>query len=212
MGIISIVHRAIRYPYNYIRRRGSSNIKQLCWDREYRLGMWDRIDDTAGDCIYPYLEKYVANGSILDLGCGPGNTANELAASTYQSYLGIDISDVALNKARQRTQQSGRTNKNTFVNSDFVSYVPPQQFDVILLRESIYHVALGQIRAMLDRYARFLTDRGVFIVRLVTGNKLTSKARVNIIESEFDVVEKAEQGADDPTVVVFRPKPAALQH
>lgn len=196
----------MRFPYNVMLRSASSNVKKLLWDREYRSGKWNRIDDTRGDCIYRYLEKYAANGSILDLGCGPGNTANELSASAYRSYSGVDISDVALDKAKWRTQQNSRADKNRFANADFLSYVPDQQFDVILLRESIYHVPLGRIKEIFDRYSPFLTPTGVFVVRLVTDNRLTSNARVRIIETNCDIVEKGQHSQDGLTVLVFRPK------
>lgn len=203
---MSMLRRAIRYPYNYLLRRASVNMKRYFWDKEYRSGKWDRIDNTAGDHAYPYLYKYLAQGSILDLGCGPGNTANELAEGSYSSYVGIDISTIALQKAELRTQQAGRAAKNRFVNSDFLSYVPGQRFDVILMRESIYHVPLSQVRTVLDHYAGSLSENGVFVVKLVTDNRLTSNARVRIIEKYFDLLEKVEHGPHGLTILVFRPK------
>ena len=154
---MSILNRVLRYPYNYVRRRAPSSLKRFFWDREYRSGRWDRIDSTVGDPTYPYIEKYLANGNILDLGCGPGSTANELAGASYSSYVGVDISTIAVRKAERRTQREGRTAKISFVNSDFMSYVPQQRFDVVLMRESIYHVPLADVRAVFDHYAAHLT-------------------------------------------------------
>ena len=57
--------------------------------------------------MYQFLEKYANSGNILDLGCGPGNTANELKEQVYQSYIGVDISDAALAKAVKRTEEKG---------------------------------------------------------------------------------------------------------
>lgn len=209
---MTIVQRAVRLPYNFILRHASPSIKKFIWDREFASGKWDFINDTAGDTSYSYLEKYCGNGSILDLGCGPGNTANELASTSYREYLGVDVSEVALNKARERSQQSGRSDKNRFVSGDMLSFVPPRQFDIILLRESVYHVAVGEIKELFDRYSQYLTTNGVFIVKLVTAGRYTSEARVRIIESEFDVVEKGEHSRDGSTVLVFRVKANAAQH
>ena len=129
----------------------------------------DFIDDTVGDCIYPLLEKHAQNGDIFDLGCGPGNTANELAASVYKSYVGVDISEAALAKAVKRTQKNGRADKNSFVRSDFLGYTPTQEFDIILFRESMYHVPYGQVLKILEKYSKYLKKSGVFIVRLYAG-------------------------------------------
>jgi len=201
---MSIVQRAIRLPYNFILRYASPSIKRFFWDREFASGKWNFIDDTAGDSSYPYLEKYCDGGSILDLGCGPGNTANELAASAYCEYVGVDVSQVALEKARQRTERTRRSDKNRFVSGDMLTFVPSRQFDVILLRESVYHVAMGELKKMFDRYSQYLTENGAFIVKLVTDNRYTSKARVRIIESEFEILEKGEHARDGSTVLVFR--------
>ena len=86
---------------------GPSGIKKRLWDKEFSSTKWNFIDNTMGDCVYPFLEKYANNGNILDLGCGPGNTANELAASAYKTYIGVDISEAALEKATKRTQENG---------------------------------------------------------------------------------------------------------
>jgi len=86
------------------------------------------------------------------------------------------------------------------VRADFLSYVPTQQFDVILFRESMYHVPLGKVKTILDRYSEYLRDSGVFIVRMFTLElnsskiKYRPKATMSVIETEFDVAEKRQHG------------------
>lgn len=206
-----IAQRALTIMRGLLKRYGPSKIKMILWDQEFSGTHWDFIDDTAGDCVYPHLEKHLQGGSILDLGCGPGNTANELAATSYTSYVGVDISEAALAKARKRTDENGRAGKNSFACSDFLGYRPTQQFDVILFRESMYHVPLGKVKPILDHFSKYLSDAGVFIVRMNTtdgkgGQKQRLAAAVGIMESEFDVVEKSQYGESGPTVIVFRPR------
>ena len=206
-----IAERTVTYMRGLLKRYGPSKIKMVLWDQEFSGSHWDFIDNTVGDCVYPHLEKYLKNGSILDLGCGPGNTANELDASTYRTYVGVDISEAALTKATRRTRENGRTEKNRFVCADFVSYVPTQQFDVILFRESMYHVPTGKVKATFDRFSKYLRDGGVFIVRMNTsdgqgGLKHRLTSMVDVMEAEFDVIEKCQYGESGPTVIVFRPR------
>jgi SAM-dependent methyltransferase len=194
-----------------LKKYGPRSIKKLLWDQEFSGDKWDFIDNTAGDCVYPHLEKYAHHGSILDLGCGPGNTANEVANGAYEIYVGVDISEAALEKGRRRTVETGRAAKNTFVLSDFLDYAPTRRFDVILFRESMYHVPMGKIKPMLDRLGASLTDTGVFMVRMaaadVQGNmKSRPTAMFRIMQDEFDVIEKAEYGRCRDTVIVFRPR------
>jgi SAM-dependent methyltransferase len=189
---------------------GPRRLKRLIWNKEFATTKWNFIDHTVGDCVYPPLERHAKNGAILDLGCGPGNTANELNETSYISYLGVDISDEALAKAALRTKESGRREKNRFVTGDFLTYEPPGKFDVILFRESMYHVPIAKIRPLLNRYARNLTERGVFIVRMhltcENGEPVRRPTKmVEVIEGAFDVVERVHDRKTGSGVIVFRP-------
>jgi SAM-dependent methyltransferase len=208
-----IVDRTARFVRGFLLSYGPSNLKKRFWDKEYSEEKWSFAYNTVGDCVYAHLDRHSANGSILDIGCGSGNTATEMAETSYRSYLGVDISEAALAKARRRSQECGRQNKNSFECGDFLTYVPTGQYDVILFRESMYHVPLGKVKATLDRYSAYLKDGGVFVVRLFassadsTEDKYRPTAMLKIMESEFDVVEKGRYDVPGkPTVIVFRPK------
>jgi SAM-dependent methyltransferase len=183
---------------------GTENIKRRMWDVEFSRGRWNCLDATPGDCVYPCVEKYANNGRVLDLGCGSGSTGNELDAATYQHYTGVDISEVAIEKARQRTDANGRGDKSRYVQSDIFSYVPDQTFDVILFRDSIYYIPRGRITSMLDRYSKHLRDTGVFIVRIASRSDKYQPI-VDRIERHFDVVEERVSDQPEALVIVFRP-------
>ena len=209
-----IVRRTLTFVQGFLTSYGPSSIKKKLWDRDLSSGKWDFIDDTAGDCVYPFLEKYANHGNILDLGCGPGNTANELTSDAYKTYIGVDISAAALEKAVRRTKENGRADKNSFVVSDFLGYAPTQDFDIILFRESLYHVPYGQVKPILDKYSKHLKTGGVFIVRLYAGDERPGviKPRVirkmDLIKNNFDIVEYRRFDTPAlPTVLVFRPRP-----
>ena len=208
-----IARRALTFLEGFLASYGPSSLKKRLWDRDFSRGKWNFIDNTAGDCVYSHLEKYAQGGDILDLGCGPGNTANELASGVYRSYIGVDISEVALEKALKRTRENGRADKNGFVRSDFLGYEPAQDFDVILFRESMYHVPYGQVLAILEKYSKHLKKNGVFIVRLYAADIPTGKIKfrvtrkLKLLKREFDVVESCQYDQPGtPTVLVFRPR------
>jgi SAM-dependent methyltransferase len=210
---MSIAKRSVNFISSVLKVYGPSKLKKLLWDREFAGNKWNFMDDTSADCVYATLEKYAQGGDILDLGCGPGNTANELDAGIYRKYIGIDISAAALAKAEKRTKDTGRTEKNSFAVSDFLGYKPAQHFEIILFRESLYHVPYGQVKEILDKYSQFLTTTGAFVVRLYATDISTGeiKSRVthklDLLNREFDVVEWNEyETPGKPTVVVFRPR------
>ena len=210
---MNVAERSLNFVVAALKSYGPSRLKKFFWDKEFSGTKWDFIDNTEGDCVYENLEKYAQGGSILDLGCGPGNTANEVAADAYQKYVGVDISEEALAKGRKRTAMTGRDTKNFFVQGDFVTYTPIEKFDVILFRESMYHVPMGKIKDTLDRLSTFVKEGGVFIVRMYTsdeGNGGKDKPRpmamIHILETEFEVIEKrVYDGERHPHVLVLRP-------
>ena len=87
--------------------------------------------------------------AVLELGCGTGEFASAAlkACTTIKRYTAIDISDVAVAKARERVRQSAGKNVNATVQVSSVEDLAPsafQDFDVI--------VGLGLLP--------YLTDRG----------------------------------------------------
>jgi SAM-dependent methyltransferase len=189
------------------QRWGSPRIKRRLWNGEFASGRWDVIETTPGDCVYAFVEKYCHGGSILDLGCGSGNTGCELAVERYSDYTGVDISDVAIEKAIRRSTICGRNKKNCYVRSDIATYVPSQEYDVILFRESIYYIPRLKVRPILDHYSRFLKTDGVIIIRWHD-----QKERGTILEllcNSYELVDLPDQGSSGPVIVVFRPKVCA---
>ncbi|HXZ39887.1 MAG TPA: class I SAM-dependent methyltransferase [Terriglobales bacterium] len=205
-----IVDRTVRFVRGFLLSFGPTSFKRALWDKEYSDEKWAFAYNTVGDPVYPYLEKYAAGGSILDIGCGSGNTANELKNEAYQSYVGVDISEAALAKAAQRSRENGRQHKTRFECSDFFSYVPTREYDVVLFRESMYHVPLSKIRPMLQKYSACLKRQGVVIVRLATRENGKLKYRptkmIQTIEAAFEVVEKYDNEKTGVNVVVCRPR------
>lgn len=176
-------------------------VKKFVWDRLFARISQQRFAHSADDRIYPYLEKYTVGRSVLDLGCGTGTTASEMVPN-YTDYLGVDISEVALQQAEQRKAISERL-QNRFVQGDIQGYEPEHPFGVILFRDSLYYVPENKIKGMLDRYSNYLNPDGVFLVKMHLASRKRADAIVKLIQSEFTVIEQS----DFPSVVlVFQPR------
>jgi SAM-dependent methyltransferase len=186
-----------------IQYYGPARLKQEQWDREFKQGRWDYLTDTANDPVYRILEKYARGGSLLDLGCGLGNTPNEMAAGLYERYMGIDISQEAVEMARKRTEENGRAHNTRFAQSDISAYVPDAKYNVILFRESAFYMPATTLKTELHRYAAFLDDAGVFIVRM-SGAIKAARTIERMIEENFRVVEKQKIESLPATILVFR--------
>lgn len=175
----------------FIQKHAPSICKQWLWDREFASGKWDNL--ATGRCAHPEVERYAHGGSVLDLGCGPGRTGLDLTPGSFSRYIGVDISAVAVEQARQRAEGHPEL---TYAQGDLLSYVPPQRFDVILLGDSIYYVPLPLLATLVAHYQPYLTERGVFIVRVCdpTGRyaaHLDALGRLLTIESRTSVLNDA---------------------
>src|SRR5208283_4462567 len=188
---------------------GASFLKKLIWESEFKSGRWNYIDNTTEDIIYHHLEKYSKNGSFLDLGCGAGNTGNEMDVNKYKYYTGVDISEVAIRKAIIRSTENQRNDKNKYLQADIANYVPREKYNIILLRESINYTPKSRVKGLLEMYSAYLEDNGVFIVRMSDREKYG--AIVRIIEESFIVVEKYLADHTRAIIIVFRPLESARQ-
>ena len=203
VGLMHLARKVRNVLRGWVQAYGTTTLKAYLWNLEFSRGRWNCLDSTPGDCVYQYVERYANAGSILDLGCGSGSTGNELTPTTYHHYTGVDISEVAIAKARRRTEENGRGDKNRHFQSDLLEYAPNQQFDVILFRDSIYYVARGKIKAMLYRYSTYLKEGGVFIVRMADGSG-EYKQIMDTIENHFEVLGTYSFDRPKAVVMIFR--------
>ena len=199
-SFITRVRRAVLS--RFVKRWGPTSLKQRLWDSEFQTGQWGYLDQTVDDPIYDILEKYLRDGEILDIGCGSGNTGNELDGRSYSRYTGTDISEVAIQQARARSEQNGRGEKNRYLRSDMESFVPDGKYDVILFRESIFYIPLPKVKSTLDHYVSFLKPEGVVIVRMCDREKY--RGIVNILRMNYSVQETHDVENAKDVIIVFR--------
>ena len=138
--------------HKFLRKFGTAATKQRIWDEEFRQGSWEYIDHTEDDPIYLSLARYCKGGDILDLGCGAGNTGNELDVCKYNRYDGVDVSPEAVERAIERSRKSGRDGKNSYFVGDMLTFVPQKKYSIILFRESLFYLPMSKISKPLGDY------------------------------------------------------------
>jgi SAM-dependent methyltransferase len=180
-------------------------VKRALWNREYETGRWRHCERTEGAAVYAFVERYCRGGSILDLGCGSGNTGNEIDIARYREYTGVDLSTAAIAEAIRRSREMGRQAKNRYIAADLESFEPTGRFDVILFRESLYYVPLARICPTLDRYRRFLAHPdGVVIVNFSrSGTKRFDDIHA-LLHDTCTIVETYRSSDLDSDVMVLR--------
>ncbi len=125
--------------------------------------------------IQPGVRRVIASlpegASLLDLGCGSGALAAELAQTWRQgSYLGLDFSAELLSEARQMAaavEQPGvlvQFAQADLTNPGWAEQVRGQTFDIILSFAALHHIPGAEVRTeILQLVRQHLPVGGKFI-------------------------------------------------
>lgn len=93
-------------------------------DRVLRKDMYDRFVFTVENC------EPVAGRSFLDVGCGNGLYSVELGRRGAARVVGLDISEVMIERCRQSAASEGLADRLTFLHTDLLEYDAAAEFDV----------------------------------------------------------------------------------
>lgn len=101
----------------------------------------DRLDDMLAGITSELLKSagVVPGETVLDVGCGCGDTALQLAA-TGARVVGVDISEPMLAHARQRAKRAGAVNLE-FLRADAYDYQFEPSFDLVFSRFGVMFFA-----------------------------------------------------------------------
>jgi len=144
-------------------RRGDLPASAEAWNEQYSAGKWTYLRDPAELARYGVLaafcERLTPCRRVLDVGCGEGILRELLRRRDDQRYLGIDVSEVAIEAARRRAAVG-----DEFRVADAETFETEERFDAVVLNESLYyfHDPLGQA----GRYLGLTADGGVLIVSM----------------------------------------------
>jgi len=206
---MKILIRSIQIIQAVLKRVGSSKIKSRIWNEEFSMGKWDYlytgggVENPTENTVLSLVEKYCQGGSILDVGCGMGDTGLKIDVNKYRYYMGLDISQVAVEKAIDICRSDAlRKTKNDFVVGDSAIYTPSRKYNVILFKESLYYINRFLRRKVLNRYTTYLKKDGVVIVRLCDRERFKNIERM--IGKHFRVIEKFVGEGDRSIILVFR--------
>jgi ubiquinone/menaquinone biosynthesis C-methylase UbiE len=95
-------------------------------DKTFRRDMYERFAYTLDNA------QPIEGRSFLDVGCGTGRYALELARYNAEHVVGIDISERMIEVCRERAREEGLAARTSFVRSDLLNFEPAGSFDVCL--------------------------------------------------------------------------------
>ncbi|HET7535254.1 MAG TPA: class I SAM-dependent methyltransferase [Candidatus Didemnitutus sp.] len=105
------------------------------------------------------LRYHTRHPDVLEIGCGEARLMRHLMPGDYATWLGIDVSPTAI----ERAQRFGNS-RVRYIAANVAALDLASSYDAIIFSQSIYY--LPDPTALLRRYARYLKPCGVFIISL----------------------------------------------
>jgi SAM-dependent methyltransferase len=117
--------------------------------------------------------------SVLDVGCAAGLLGVQLAAQGVRRYVGIDLSEVAIQKGRESLAAlAGPAFSFQLGAADLVHFSPDgERFDAIVFNEVLYYIPVETAVAQAVRLSGFLQPQGVICVTCLGDAKSESVFR-----------------------------------
>lgn len=96
-----------------------------------------------------FVERIHDGERVLDVGCGKGELANDVAERSHAHVIAVDASPWMLEFARKRFSHPNVT----FVQTDAVDYTPEEPVDVAILSNVLEHIGprVELLRALRER-------------------------------------------------------------
>jgi len=105
------------------------------------------------------------NMNVLDIGCGWGGMALEIAKQTGANVKGITLSKNQFSTASKRAQEEGLSEKVSFQIQDYRNEV--KKYDRIVSVGMFEHVGIKYFKLYLKKTYELLKDNGVFLLHTI---------------------------------------------
>ena len=105
------------------------------------------------------------NMNILDIGCGWGGMAIEIAKSTGAKVKGITLSENQFKTASERVQKEGLSDKVSFALQDYRN--ENEKYDRIVSVGMFEHVGIKYFKTYLSKANDILKENGVFLLHTI---------------------------------------------
>ena len=142
--------------------------------------------------FFDFLKKNVKDSEVLDYGCGVGNSVEKVIKYNPKKITGIDISEISINKAKNKADGLGLDVNYKVDNCEKTSF-DTNSFDIIYGSGILHHL---QIDKCLEEIHRILKPNGRFV--LVANLHLNYKTHLKklfpsvatvAVNRKFEVIE-----------------------
>jgi cyclopropane fatty-acyl-phospholipid synthase-like methyltransferase len=138
------------------------------WDIQFRKGVWSR--DTCSPNVVERVVKLCDGGRLVEFGCGLGGLPRSVPEGTFSSYLGIDISNYAIQEADKRAAAHGISNYE-FRQCDMKDWPGDNDVSLIVIEECLNYLSGNHLRKFLTHCCDSLNEKGTILVIIWSAKK-----------------------------------------
>jgi sterol 24-C-methyltransferase len=126
---------------------GATELYEYGWAKSFHFSRFYKGESFAASLARHehYLSSYMQlrpGMRVLDVGCGVGGPAREIAQFSDANIVGLNNNDFQVLRARKYTKQAGLENQVTFVKGDFMKLAEQfgeNSFDAVYAIEATCH-------------------------------------------------------------------------
>ncbi|MGP4074954.1 class I SAM-dependent methyltransferase [Halobacillus sp. K22] len=143
---------------------------------------------------FPLTKKVLSSiplppsSSVLDIGCGTGQTAEYLSDHLSYTVTAIDNHPLMVEKAAKRLQSKAAVQYGSAMNLEFADLT----FDMVLAESVISFT--GDAQKTLHEIHRVLKEKGVFLCNEMTAAKRLSKKQLSTVKDLYGIEEVLTEG------------------
>jgi trans-aconitate methyltransferase len=146
-------------------------LKQARWNSQFKAGYWDNEERSHKTVML--AQKLCKEGRIVEFGCGTGTLPAAMPSRSFSSYLGLDISNAAIDAARARGYSSAFVGHRVdFECGTMQDWQPePSAVSLILAEECLYYLTPDEQRVFLSKCLASLAPGGSIAVMVHSAEK-----------------------------------------
>ncbi len=143
---LSDVNKREKEFHNKLQSRRKGRFENIFYKSLYNIN----------EDFYSFLKNNALNSSVLDFGCGVGTFIEKVAKFNPKKIVGIDISEVSVNKAMKRAEEL-KINASFKVDNCEKTSFDNNSFDVVYGTGILHHL---EINKCIDEIHRILKSNG----------------------------------------------------
>lgn len=107
--------------------------------------------DARKETAVNVLEPYIKDKSILDIGCGVGVLGIDLLSKGCAKYIGLDISEIAVEEGRRRAEVAGLSDKMEFICSRLQDIEEFPNADITVALGLLDWITLSEVEGLIKK-------------------------------------------------------------